>query len=156
MPLVYVIDTSALIQMKNDLPDDVFKKAWDFLAELATEGRLIAPHEVLREIEKGDDELVVWARAHPAIFVPVDDDQGALVALLGEEVEGLIKDDDTERNADPWVVALAEAKRRAGVSVLVVANENRKTATKIPRLCDRFGLDCVKYVELFRREGKTF
>jgi hypothetical protein len=38
MSIIYVMDTSALIQMKDDLPADVFPKLWDFLSKLVAEG----------------------------------------------------------------------------------------------------------------------
>jgi uncharacterized protein DUF4411 len=54
----YCSDTSALIELHATYGGDVFVSLWQNVAGLVKEGRLIAPREVLREIEKKDDDLL--------------------------------------------------------------------------------------------------
>lgn len=56
--IVYCIDTSALIDLNRMYSRDIFPTLWRRLGDLVKSGRLFAPLEVLREVEKGDDELV--------------------------------------------------------------------------------------------------
>ena len=68
---IYIIDTSSLIEMKDKYPVDVslFKPVWKKVEEVCQEGRLIAPVQVLKEIEQVDDELKRWAKSKRKIFI---------------------------------------------------------------------------------------
>lgn len=154
------MDTSSLFDLKK-FPEDVFPTLWTELDTLTTGGRLIAPHEVLREIEAGDDEITGWAKAHRSMFADLDDETGRCIEELIEKFERLR---DTVRQgprlADPIVVALCLARSRANAEndYLVVTQENRKGpgSLAIPNLCEPFGLKPIKVMELFRREGFRF
>ena len=64
----YCTDTSALIELHATYGSDVFVSLWQKVAGLVKEGRLIAPREVLREIEKKDDDLLKWVKKYRKIF----------------------------------------------------------------------------------------
>ena len=57
----YCIDASSLINLKQYYRRKVFSGVWDKIEEMVRAGRLIAPDEVRREIEK-DDLLGPWAK----------------------------------------------------------------------------------------------
>ena len=45
---------------------------WEKLEDLASRGILIATEEVLRELEKQDDDVYQWVKAQPNMVVPID------------------------------------------------------------------------------------
>lgn len=71
-PRIYCIDSSSLIAMKRVYPRRSLGALWELVEQLAEAGRLIAPHEVFREIGKVEDDLKAWAKKRSGIFVPID------------------------------------------------------------------------------------
>ncbi|MCK4820763.1 DUF4411 family protein, partial [bacterium] len=69
----YCIDTSALIDLwRRNYPRDIFKSLWNEIEDLISYRRLVAPREVLKELEKQDDELLVWAKKNLEMFIDLD------------------------------------------------------------------------------------
>jgi len=59
----YVIDTNALIDLwRRRYPRDVFPTLWQKIEELIKSGELVAPQEVLSELQRQHDELYLWAK----------------------------------------------------------------------------------------------
>ena len=158
MPAVYCIDTNSLSELKS-YRRDVFPKVWRLLEELIQAGRLIAPHEVLRELEKRHKDIYEWAKKQD-FFVDLDDAQITSVREIQARFE-ITDHDATGPVADELVVALP-LSRKAGRLVLdefVVVTEESEGgpgARKIPNVCAEFGLPCIKLVDLFKREGLVF
>jgi Domain of unknown function (DUF4411) len=157
VPSVYVVDTSSLFELKK-FPEDVFPTLWVHLDVVIGGGRLIAPREVFREVDRGDDEVRDWARARPTMFVDLDTPTGECL----EEVLGQFEPlrDPVRLGpvfADPLIVALCLARSRADQAnaYFVVTEESLRGpgSLRIPNLCQPFGLTAIKLVELFRREG---
>lgn len=67
--VVYIVDTSSFIEMKKRYPKDVFPTLWQRVDELIRMGRLIAPVEVKKEIDRGDDDLKKWVDSRKKMFV---------------------------------------------------------------------------------------
>lgn len=159
MPEIYCIDTSSLIRLNRDLPQDVFPGVWEKIDVLADSGRLVAPTEVLREIEQGDDELVSWARRHRRIFRQLDAGQIAAAMEILARFPSLVDESKETPEADPFLVALAKAENDAQKSSLmperyVLVTEERRKG--IPLACSRYEIECINLLELFRREGWRF
>ena len=54
----YVIDTNALIDLwRRRYPRDVFPTLWQKIEGLIKSGELVAPQEVLNELQRQHDEL---------------------------------------------------------------------------------------------------
>jgi len=153
IPVRYSIDTSALIDAYCIYyPPDVFPAVWTFMEDLVARGALLAPEAVRDELELKDDKLLRWARGNSSIFA---DTSGA----LQHEAEGILKSypslqklHSTRPDADPFVIALAVVE-----SCSVVASERRNPQNpRIPDVCDALGIRYLRFVEMFREEGKTF
>jgi len=70
----YSVDTSALMDAwVRYYPPDVFGTLWERINSLVVAGRLLAIDEVLRELEKKDDELHKWVRARPHMIIALDE-----------------------------------------------------------------------------------
>ena len=156
---MFVFDTSALIDMKHWYPMDVFKEIWRKMDLMARNGEIVAPVEVLNEIEKKDDVLKEWCRAHRNMFVDVDD--GMVMAF--EKVKDEYDENYWETNinqeywADPWVIALAldieiivEGRKEHPV---IVTSENKTKANRIPTIAKRFGLKSLNVPEFMKEIG---
>ena len=68
-PYQYVIDSSALFDLKNNYPERIFGKLWELFNEMFERKQIVAPLEVYKEIKKGDDELVEWAEEYKDNFL---------------------------------------------------------------------------------------
>ena len=136
--MTYCIDTSAILDgWVRYYPPDVFLALWKNLEAMIESQELIAPEEVLREIEKKEDELHKWAKAHERMFYPLDEAvQRATTEIL--TVFPRLVDSEKERNrADPFVIALARIR-----GCPVVTGEKAsgiKDRPKIPNVCDQIG-----------------
>jgi hypothetical protein len=149
--LKYCLDTSALIEpWVRHYPVDLFPRLWDALADLAQRHVICAPVEVRREIERQSDGLSKWAKKLPVLSEEADAAQMRLVRDIVNEHPGLVKPNSTKSQADPFVIAMAEANR-----VPVIAYETRAkrdAAPKIPNVCDARRISTVSFVEMLRAE----
>jgi len=87
-------------------------------------GEILAPVEVLRELERKDDTIKKWCQDHKWLFV---EESGEIIKNL-VRVKEMYSPEYWEMNinsevwADPWVVALA-------LSIEIVIGEGREYAT---------------------------
>jgi hypothetical protein len=159
-PAIYCADTSALIDLRRRYPPKVFGALWTEVERLINRGRLIAPREVLRELQRGDDEMYKWAKTHERMFVDLDEEQMALVREIQGAFPRWIDHEADAPIADPFVIALARRQTllNAGDPRVVVSHENPggPGATRIPNVCERYGIEHLQLVDLFIREGWSF
>jgi hypothetical protein len=151
----YSIDTSSLIELKR-FARDVFPGVWEKVEELISSGRLVAAEEVRREIERGDDELVRWAKQHRGLFRKPDEAQILAAQQALADFPNLVDPSKEGPDADPFVVALAKAGNEMPLlpkPYTVVSQERRRA---IPQACSRYGIECITLIEMFRREGWSF
>jgi hypothetical protein len=159
---IYCVDTSTLIDLRH-YPRQVFGSVWDRLEELVSSGRLISTDEVLVELERRDDDVYRWAHTHRDLFRAPSRE----VILQVQQITNDFPDwgDLANREtawADPLVVAEAVVEQRRQEAVLfgtlcVVLTEERKPpALRIPLVCERYGLDAVNFHEMLEREGWKF
>jgi hypothetical protein len=149
--MLFCLDTSALINSWNKLyPIDVFPTFWRTLEAWIVDGRVIAPEEVLREIERKDDELYAWAKEWKCMFrPPVEEVQEELREILASHLRLL----DTKRGrheADPWVIAQAKVAKATVVTEELASTEEEPKSPKIPDMCRRFGIPWVQTLDLLR------
>jgi hypothetical protein len=167
MPVViYVVDTSSLVNVQRTYPRAVFPGLWQQLTGLAGSGRLISTREVFNELKEGaDDEILGWAKAQKSMFQDPDDEQIAVAReIVNDPRFGQLFDIDAEMpEADPFVIALAfRLQRRDAMSLteyVVVADEARAKPgkkPKIPNVCAEYGLECIGILEMCLREGWEF
>ena len=148
----YVIDTSIWIRLWQNHPPDIFVHLWDQLDASIAAGDVISPEEVLRELERGSDELAESLAGRAGLFASLDE---ALMAAATDVLAALpdLVDENSERNrADPFVVALARLRGGA-----VVTDERpRRGPTgrpRIPDACAQFGIECLDWFSFLRAIG---
>jgi hypothetical protein len=120
------------------------------LDKLLWSGKLIAPDEVLFELEKKEgDGLFAWAKEREEVlFHPLDQPlQGALRAVLASHAR-LLGELKGRNQADPFVVALAKLR---GLRVVTQeAMGNGTTRIRIPDVCKALEIPCIDLVELIK------
>lgn len=147
----YSIDTSALIEMRRRYPIDVFPRVWELVENLISGGIIIATDEVKEEIEKQEDGLTEWTKNQNGLFVPIDESIQIEVTNILSGHSNLV---DTKRNksgADPFVIALAKLNNCSVVSEEQPSRSPQ--ASKIPDVCHFHDVECIKLLEMLRREG---
>ncbi len=149
----YCIDTSALIDLWRSYPRDIFAGLWRNLERLASGGNLIAPHEVLKELEQKEDELLVWAMRNRKMFIDLDSEQQQLVRGILRKYPTLLDPGKSIPDADPFVVALG----RKGYTVVTQEKARGPGGPmKIPDVCAKESVKCVTLHQMFREERWEF
>lgn len=146
----YSVDTSALLEAwVRAYPPDVFSNLWRRFERLIADGRFLASDEVLRELNKKEDDLYSWAKAQPGLFIPLDEVLQVRVIEINNQFSSLTDTPTVMRGAaDPFVIALAAERNLA----VVTAERSKPTRPRIPDVCRALGIECITLVELFRRE----
>lgn len=160
--LIYIIDTSSLIELNKHNPMDVYHTPWKKMDGLVKSKRLVAPREVLDEIIRFDDALAGWAKKHPDMFKNPTKEQIKIVKEILKKYPSLIKK-GKRFAADPWVIALAiemisspqstlfEVKR-----IVVTEEKIRGNKVRIPYVCKEYTVEAIDLLDMFRIEGWTF
>lgn len=158
----YIMDTSSLIEINRHNPIDVFPSVWNKLEVLSKDGQVVAPAEVLSELKERDDELASWANGNKSIFRPPSENQINRLKDILKNYPALVKE-DRKYDADAWVVALAldiAGNRQQTLIQLkgIVVTEERLRGNKvrIPLVCQKYGIESIGIIEMFRIERWRF
>jgi hypothetical protein len=156
------MDTSSLVELNRHNPIDVFPSVWNNLESLSKKGLLVAPTEVLSEIKERDDELAFWAKRNNSIFRPPTKRQVEILKDILKNYPALVKE-DRKYDADAWVVALAvemttwPQQTIVQIKRIVVTEERlRGDKVRIPYVCQKYSIESIGIIEMFRIEGWKF
>lgn len=126
------------------------------------DGRLIAPDEVFREVEK-DDILGRWSRSHKRMFKRLEQQQADQAREVTKRFPGLAKPGRFGPAADPFVIAVAylEHQKRSETLIgqkgrCVVVTEEGGGPQQIPAACAHYQIPCLTLVGLIQNEGWVF
>ncbi len=153
---LYAIDTNVLMEWQfRAYPTDIFASLVNQVDALIAEGRFLAPDLVEEELGAvGTAELTAWAKARPAMFVPL-----AEVLAEAQSIQSRfpgLRDSKAEyEEADAYVIALAKLHDGVVVTQETSAAEkkNPKRTHFIPDVCRELGLPCISLLGLMRKEG---
>ncbi len=158
----YIMDTSSFVELNRHNPIDVFPSVWNNLESLSKKGLLVAPTEVLLEVKERDDELALWAKRNSSLFRPPTKRQVEILKDILKNYPALVKE-DRKYDADAWVVALAVEMATGSQQTIVqikriVVTEERLRGYKvrIPYVCQKYSIDSIGIIEMFRIEGWKF
>ncbi len=161
---IYIMDTSSLIQLK-EYPTDIFPTLWDNIENMIVDGGLKSPKEVLKELEKKDDELKKWASSKKELFVELDSTQINLTKQILQVFPSFAKPNKFLADADPFIVSLAlkfgdnpqetifHEKR---ISIVITEEKLDGEKIKIPYVCNKYDIECINLFEFFRRKKWKF
>lgn len=158
----YIMDSSSLIELNRHNPIDIFPSVWKNMESLISEGLLVAPVEVLHEITEKDDQLSKWAKTQPAFFRDPTKKQIEHLKGILKSFPSMVRE-DREYDADPWVIALAiemttdSQQTLFQIKKIVVTEEKlRGEKIRIPFVCQKYSIDSINIIEMFRMEGWKF
>jgi hypothetical protein len=152
----YSADTSALIDgLERYYPEEHFPALWENVDELVYDGRLIISEEVWEEAQTKDAVVKAWCEPRKDVMiVPTD----AAVAEEAKRVlathQRLVMNLKGRNRADPFVIAVASI--RGAVVVTGEGSDGTENHPKIPFVCQRLGIECIRFLDVIRLEGWTF
>lgn len=156
--IIYSLDTSALIAAFHErYPIDNFPSLWYKIEELIKNGRLKMSQIVFDEAMR-DTDIKQWCDKYqlkPDFQEVIDESVQGKVSEVLSEFPRLVDDRTGKSGADPWVIALALTIENC----VVVTEENpthSRNRPKIPDACAHFNLQCIKVVDLIKRENWIF
>ena len=125
---------------------------------LRVDGRLIAPHEVRRELDQVEDEMKAWAKTRSGIFVPIDTDQANALKEIQTVFPGVSDSAKPGPHADPWCLALSLVRTRAGEDLHLITEEKDTTtkSDKIPYVARHFKIQWARVLDVPSLEGLGF
>jgi len=152
-----VFDTSAYLNGRRDhYPPATFPSVWDLVAAAMTDGRIVTPREVYRELIAKDDEITAWCKQLPPhVFVdPIERVQRRVGIVYAQFANPGRRD-----GADPFVIA--EAQHRG---FMVVTYEGRSFSgvptrnwdRTMPGICKHFAVPCCTLPEALATLGASF
>jgi hypothetical protein len=147
----YSLDTSGFLDAwLRHYPIDVFPTIWERLDGATRNGVLFASDEVLRELERKDDDAHAWIKARPHMIVPFDIQVEAEVIHLMARFPRLVDTKKGRSGGDPFVIAVAIVK---GLTVITGENATGKLdSPRIPDVCKDLGISCIRILDFFREQ----
>ncbi|MHB8359569.1 MAG: DUF4411 family protein [Thermoplasmataceae archaeon] len=159
---IYIMDSSSLIELNRHNPIDVFPSVWKNMESLISKGLLVAPTEVLYEITERDDQLAKWAKIQTSFFRAPTQKQIEILKGILKAYPSMVRE-DRKYDADPWVIALAiemttdSQQTLTPIKRIVVTEEKlRGEKIRIPYVCQKYNIDSIDIIEMFRIEGWKF
>ena len=147
----YTIDTCSLTEMRRVYPPDVFPGAWKKLGSLADSGILVSIEEVSEELKHQEDDVYEWACQHSSIFHPLDGPVQKQARKILSTHANLVDLKRRRSGADPFLIA------HAIISKCTVVTEEKPSGGpdkfKIPDVCRAYHIECIKILDMFRKEG---
>lgn len=165
----YSVDASAMVKLKDMLPEDLFRQAWDEVERLVAAGKWLIFDQVAREIH--GEWMRNWFARNPDAVVGFDDNFNSYLNQFMTETDALglhmVNPDSLKDAGDPFVVALALMLEHRDLSNLsrktcdtvccVVSNEARRpNKVNIPRVCDHYGIACANLFDFMRHHRWQF
>lgn len=156
--MTYVFDTSAFSPLFRNFYRRRFPTLWTQFDDLVDDGRIVSTREVLREIE--DSSIVTmreWAGSHKDVFGTPTAEEGTFVGRIysvphfQQNIE-LQKILNGGKNADPFVIARAAVSEMSVVTMEML----RPNATRIPNICEHFGVPWITLEGFMEAEGWEF
>ncbi len=156
---MYVFDTNSFSKLFGCYPIGSFPSLWRRFDSLRSIGRLLSTREVMLELEAGKrrtESAYNWAKDNRELFTPlIGNEAAALAEIFQEEHFQQImrrKQGVVSTSADPFIIA--RAIYRGGT---VVTEESKPPhGARIPNICEKFEVPCVKLEGFMYLENWTF
>ena len=153
--MMYCFDTSAFINpwTKNYRITN-FPDYWGKIDELINNGIILASMEVLKDIEKQDDDLLEWVRTKPNLFREINQNiEKALTEFILPRFPNIVDYKRDRSGADPWVIALAIVEK---ATVISEENRGKKKVPKIPDVCEALKIRHIRIADFIAEQGWIF
>lgn len=158
----YVIDSSSLIELNRINPIDIYPTVWKNMESSIRKGNLLAPQEVHYEVIERDDQVSNWIKSRNDLFREPTEKQIEILKDMLKDYPSLVQQ-SRRYDADGWVIALAKELETSSqqtlipVKRIVVTEEKiRGNEIKIPFVCQKYNIEAIDILDMFRIEGWTF
>lgn len=155
---MYILDTNALYALGNYYPKR-FPTIWKHIDQLADAGEFASVKEVRREIEHNCPfpHIEDWVKAHRFAFRKPDAQELEIVADIFKHAQfiGLVRATHIKRGlpvADPFLIAAAKVHD----GILVTQESHKKSAARIPTICEYYDVKCINVEQLLEMEGLEY
>lgn len=156
--MIHVFDTVSLSNLKYYFPN-IFKSVWTGLDSLVASGNILSTREVWNELQRGapHPHTQPWFKTNQHIFTVPQADELRFVAqiLAVPHFQTLIGTQQRLNGtpvADPFVIALAHAKRGTVITEEVL----KPNAAKIPNVCAHFKIPCMNLEQFMQSQAWSF
>jgi Domain of unknown function (DUF4411) len=153
----YCIDTNVIVSFLSDSDDeyygaDIFPDHWSQIETMITNGEIVAPRQVERELERHAtkrERLGPWLRVRGYMFRDVDTDAQL---DLAKRIVNVYPAYAASENylGDLEVITLAGALGLSVISLEAPNQQSGKRRPKIPNVCEEFGVGCMSVAGLLR------
>lgn len=147
----YAVDTCSFTQLGRSYPPDVFPGVWEKVEQLISDQAVCSSEEVYHEIVAEDDALADWAKRRQEIFLPTDEDVQHNVKDILQTHSNLLELKKNKSGADPFLIAVAMIHKCAVVTEEKPSGGPERS--KIPDVCRAYQIECIKVLEMLKREG---
>lgn len=156
---MYILDTNSFSRLFGCYPSDRFPSLWERFNAMALGGRIVSTREVMLELQAGKrrtEKAFNWAKDHRQLFTPLIGEEAAVVAQIFQidHFQQIMrrKQGVVNTSADPFIIGRAEF-----LGATVVTEESKPPhGARIPNICERFNIPCVKLDGLMQLENWTF
>jgi hypothetical protein len=156
--MIYVFDTSSFIVISHYFPDR-FPSFWNYLSEYVTNGKIISVKEVFNELDTNysRQHLREWIKINRSIFrVPEEMEMAFITQIFSiQHFQYLVTQKQLLKGtpvADPFIIASAKIND----ACVVTEEEKKKNASRIPNVCEYFGIECTNLEGFMEKENWEF
>ena len=153
----YCIDSSLLITLHHYYPQSFVPSIWDLIGGLFHSNSAFSHRIVFDEFcyrQEHPDALAKWVVPYKDHFLDKTEYQWGLLPKIIKKHPKLIDPGWKKEQADPWIVALLlEEQEKRDDHCVLVTQESKKSADKLPAACKSFGLQSVNMFEFFEENG---
>lgn len=161
----YSVDAGIMIRLKDMLPYDLFKPAWDEIARLVSSDRWKIFENVVDDVH--GEAVNKWLTDNSSAVVKfnptINDYTTALMADLQKNNMMLIDPASLKNNTDPFVIMLAlyleerplnDLKKKGNKTCCVLTREEpKRNKINIPAVCEYYDIPYMTLFDFMRHHG---
>lgn len=155
--MIYVFDSSTLIDLFRYYYPSRFPSLWEKFAQAVATQNIISVREVRNEIGQGEDRLAEWAKEQRDFFQSPEPEELRFVAQIFAvpHFQTLVRTQERLQGkpvADPFVIAKAKVLQGCVVTEEVF----KPHGSRIPNVCRHFSISCLNLEGFMEQENWTF
>ena len=162
----YSVDAGIMIRLKDMLPYELFKPAWDEISRLISSGRWKIFDNVADEVH--GEIISKWLKENSSAIVKfnplINNYVNKLMAELQHSNMTIIDPMSLKNNADPFVIMLAlyleerdldDLRKKTGTKICCVLTreELKKNKVNIPYVCKYYDIPCMTLFQFMEHHG---
>lgn len=155
--MIYVFDTSSLIDLFQHYYPNRFPSLWEKFNELILNQAVMSVREVKNELSGHEDRLFDWTKEHGELFqTPEVEELNFVVDIFKvSHFKTLIRKKERLQGkpvADPFVIAKAKILK----ACVVTEEKLKENASQIPNVCKYFKIPCIDLEGFMEQENWIF